>query len=59
MNAVHSFQYPKVIDEICQFNWQGLTSEEMTSVAWAYYYFSIQFRESLKTARALYPTTTS
>jgi len=32
-----------------------LTSEELTDVAWAYYYFSIQFREHLRIARAIYP----
>ena len=56
MNAIQGFQYRKVIDEICRFDWQGLDPEEMMSVAWAYYYFSVQFRESLKTARSLYPT---
>ena len=55
MNAVHGYTFPKVIDEICSLEWNALTNEEMMHVAWAYYYFSIQFRESLKTARRLYP----
>ncbi len=48
-------KYPTVIDEICKLRWQSLTPREMTSVAWAYYYFSIQFRENLEIARDLYP----
>ena len=39
-----------VIDEICSLNWHSLTAEDMTAVAWAYYYFSIQFRENLQIA---------
>src|SRR6478736_6242233 len=48
-----------VIDEICSFPWSSLSSEEMADVAWAYYFFSIQFRESLAEARQLYPEDTS
>ncbi len=47
--------YDRVIDEICGLRWNELTAEELTDVAWAYYYFSIQFREHLKIARAIYP----
>ncbi len=36
-----------IVTEICDFNWQDLTESELTAVAWAYYYFSIQFRQSL------------
>lgn len=49
------YDYPKVIDQICDLNWRALTGDDMVSVAWAYYYFSIQFRENLVTARRLYP----
>jgi hypothetical protein len=56
MDMIQTFEYPKVIDEICHLDWQSLDSKDMMSVAWAYYYFSVQFRESLKTARTLYPT---
>jgi hypothetical protein len=45
----------RVIDEICSFPWPSLSSDEMADVAWAYYFFSIQFRESLGEARRLYP----
>jgi hypothetical protein len=56
MDMMQTFEYPKVIDEICHLDWQSLNSDDMMSVAWAYYYFSVQFRESLKQARTLYPT---
>ena len=37
--------------------WTGpaLTQEDLIGIAWVYYYFSVQFRESLETARKLYP----
>jgi hypothetical protein len=49
------FQFRQVVDEICNFDWQSITNDEMISVAHAYYYFSIQFRENLQVARSLYP----
>ena len=49
----------RVIDEICSLPWRSLSSEDMAGVAWAYYFFSIQFRESLGEARRLYPEDTS
>jgi hypothetical protein len=55
MDTTERLQYHKVIDEICQLDWKALTSQDMIHVAWAYYYFSIQFRENLKIARALHP----
>ena len=54
MNAT-AFAYPAVIDKICGLRWSSLSSAEMVDAAWAYYFFSIQFRESLKAARSLYP----
>ena len=51
-----AFAYPAVIDDICGLRWSSLSSAEMVDAAWAYYFFSIQFRESLKAARSLYPT---
>jgi len=55
MTESRPFEYPAVIDEICQLGWRGLSADDMVSVAWAYYFFSIQFRENLKIARGLYP----
>jgi hypothetical protein len=47
--------YKKLIQDICDLNWTSLPPEDLTSVAWAYYYFSIQFREGLEIARGLHP----
>ncbi len=55
MSVEQAYQYPNVIADICGFSWPTLSSEDMVSATWAYYYFSIQFRESLKAARSLYP----
>lgn len=55
MISLGSYQYPRVIDEICNFDWQNVGGEDMTSVAHAYYFFSIQFRENLNIARSLHP----
>ena len=56
MNVEVCFRYQQVIDSICDFRWEDLTHEEMESAAWAYYFFSVQFRENLMIARALYPS---
>jgi|ERR1700730_5102460 hypothetical protein len=53
--ASRVFAYEQVIDEICDLNWINLGQEDLINVAWAYYYFSIQFREGLEVARKLYP----
>src|ERR1700722_17019387 len=50
-----ALSYEQVIDDICELNWYNLTQEDLTNVAWVYYYFSIQFRESLEIARKLHP----
>ena len=47
--------YLLVIDEICNLNWRNINRDDLFVAAWAYYYFSIQFRENLQIARALYP----
>ena len=52
---IKSFTYEGVIGEICRLGWQNLTSIELVDVAWAYYHFSIQFRENLEVACQLYP----
>jgi hypothetical protein len=44
-----------VIDEICSLGWSDLDRTGLTGVAWAYYFFSIQFRENLEMACAVYP----
>jgi hypothetical protein len=47
--------YQQVIDDICCLEWGKLTQEDLIGIAWVYYYFSVQFRESLEIARQLYP----
>lgn len=49
------FVYERVIGDICDLKWSRLDREDLISVAWVYYYFSIQFRENLEIARNLYP----
>jgi len=55
VEAEHLCQYQPVVGEIAALGWQYLTQEELMAVAWAYYYFSIQFRESLNAACDAYP----
>jgi hypothetical protein len=45
-----------VVAQICALAWRRLDAAELVDVAWAYYYFSIQFRECVEIARALYPS---
>jgi hypothetical protein len=47
--------YRKVVEDICDLNWAGLSHDDLTSVAWIYYYFSVQFCENVGIARGLYP----
>jgi hypothetical protein len=47
--------YQPVIDEICDLQWSVLGREQLSAVAWAYYYFSIQFRENLECTFDTYP----
>ena len=44
-----------VISEVCGLSWPELSEADMINVAWAYYYFSIQFRENLQIACAIFP----
>lgn len=50
-----SYAYDRVVDLICALNWTALSQAELTDIATAYYYFSIQFRENLEIACQLYP----
>ncbi|PPD43693.1 MAG: hypothetical protein CTY15_09140 [Methylocystis sp.] len=47
--------YRSVIDEVCGLNWSGLSRDELIDVAWMYYYFSVQFCETVGIARDLFP----
>jgi len=53
MTYHHHFE--EIIEDISQMNWGGLSQEELMAVAWAYYFFSIQFRENLGIACTLHP----
>jgi len=58
--ALHHVESPKdsykqVIDEICNLNWANLSEADLIRVAWAYYHFSVHFRECLEIARDMYP----
>ena len=55
MEAEPLCQYQPVVSEIAALGWQYLTSNDLMAVAWAYYYFSIQFRESLNLSCEAYP----
>jgi hypothetical protein len=53
--VVERFAFEQMIDDIDHLNWETLTEQDLVGVAWAYYYFSTQFRECLEIARELYP----
>jgi hypothetical protein len=52
---VETFEHTEVIASIGRLAWEALTEEQATNVAWAYYYFSVQFRENLEIACQLHP----
>ena len=43
-----------IVREIHDFNWDNLDQLELTAIARAYYYFSVQFRENLQLAHQMY-----
>ena len=47
--------FKPVIEEICGFNWAALDPTQLSAVGWAYYFFSIQFRENLVIAVSQHP----
>jgi len=47
------------IEAICNLNWHRLGRDDLLAAARAYYYFSIQFRESLEVACGLFPHDTN
>jgi hypothetical protein len=49
------FKFVEIVERINDMSWQELGNREMLSVAAAYYYFSVQFRENLQIACWLYP----
>lgn len=55
MRSTTLLEADRVVDEICSLKWQELTEDELLDAAWAYYFFSVQFRENLQIARKLHP----
>lgn len=53
--TVQQHLYTLAVHRICNLEWTDLTEQEFIDVAWAYYYFSIQFRENLTIACGLFP----
>jgi hypothetical protein len=53
--AVSEARYQSVIDSICSLNWASLGRDDLMATAWAYYFFSIQFRENLEIVHQLFP----
>lgn len=45
----------EIVADICDRDWDRLGADELTNVAWIYYYFSVQFCETVGIARRLYP----
>ncbi|WP_428490156.1 hypothetical protein [Rhodopila sp.] len=56
MQTVVDFAYEETIAQICRLDWPNLSQEDTIAAAWAYYFFSVQFRENLQIARILHPT---
>ncbi len=54
MSTQAEHRYRQVVDDIAQLAWSDLTVDDLTCVQWAYYYFSVQFRESLEIACQLF-----
>ena len=55
MQTKPEHDHQPVVDAVAGLPWQLLSRDELIAAMWAYYYFSIQFRESLELACALHP----
>jgi hypothetical protein len=55
LHVIERFKFKDAILDICDLPWARLSQEDMTDAAWAYYYFSVQFRENLEITAGLYP----
>jgi|tagenome__1003787_1003787.scaffolds.fasta_scaffold20922369_1 hypothetical protein len=47
--------YQQIVDEICRFRWSEINRSELLAVSQAYYYFSVQFCETVEMACRLHP----
>jgi hypothetical protein len=48
-------RYKQVVDDISNLAWDALSRDDLITVAWGYYFFSVQFRESLELACDQHP----
>jgi hypothetical protein len=55
VNLVISKRYRQVVEDIANLNWPALSRDDLLAIAWAYYYFSVQFRENLELACEMNP----
>jgi predicted transcriptional regulator len=55
MNIETPHAFHAEIDAICDLDWASLSEADFIDAARAYYFFSVQFRENLQTARTLFP----
>ena len=55
MDLIEPRGYEDVIHEVCNLRWSKLSQQDLVYAAWAYYYFSIQFRENLEFACSIHP----
>ncbi len=55
MEVLEACKYESVVNEVCSLGWHDLIKDDLIAAAWAYYYFSVQFRENLEVARSLHP----
>jgi hypothetical protein len=53
--SVSAKSFSGIVDDICSLRWQALSADDVVAVAWAYYFFSVQFRENLEIACELFP----
>lgn len=56
MYSLDVVDHSYVVTRICGLRWTELTQTDLVLVAQSYYYFSVQFRENLHVACALYPS---
>ena len=56
MSMTVEHRYKQVVQQIADLGWSVLSRDDLSCVQWAYYYFSVQFRESLEIACRLFDT---
>ena len=54
MSTSVQHRYSRVVEQIAHLAWSDLSVHDLTCAQWAYYYFSVQFREGLEIACRLF-----